>query len=160
MMQAAQLAAEAAMAEAAREASSGGGGSRSAESLHQEQHQSHHSSSMDMDASDQNLGMDPEQLAFLKAMQAAEMGDQANMMHDLGMMGIGSASNDSVESLLQMLAQQEQENQRPEEHYLTIAQNGKRKTMQCPRMSPTGSSIMTVFLIFNLVLIHSCRYDP
>lgn len=79
---------------------------------------------MDMDSSNPDLGMDPEQLAFLKAMQAAEMGEQANMMHDLGMMGLGT-SNDSVQSLLHMLSQQEQENHRPEEHYLTIAQNGK-----------------------------------
>jgi hypothetical protein len=129
MMQAAQLAAEAAMAEAAREARGGGGDSSRIEIPQQEQHESRHSSSMDMDSSDQHLGMDPEQLAFLKAMQAAEMGDQANMMQDLGMMGLGNSANDSVQSLLQMLAQQEQENHRPEEHYLTIAQNGKRRTM-------------------------------
>lgn len=140
------------MAEAAREArgGSGGGGRRSAERLQQHDHQhSRHSSTMDMDASDASLGMDPEQLAFLRAMQAAEMGDQASMMHDLGMMGIGNSANDSVQSLLQMLAQQEQENNRPEEHYLTIAQNGKGK-MKSPRCFSCliGTSIMTVvFLI-------------
>ncbi len=117
MMQAAQLAAEAAMQEAAREASSG-------RSHAQERHM-HQDSLMDMDASNPNLGMDPDQIAFLKAMQAAEMGDQASTMHELGMLGLGgAAANDSVQSLLQMLRQQEQESHRPEEHYLTIAQNG------------------------------------
>lgn len=116
------------MQEAARAASAGGGGgdSRSPERpVRQEQHHARHSSSMETDASDAGLDMDPEQLAFLKAMQAAEMGDRASMMHDLGMMGIGNSANDSMQSLLHMLAQQEQEMHRPEEHYLTIAQNGK-----------------------------------
>jgi len=117
MMQAAQLAAEAAMQEAAREASSG----RS----HRPERHLHQESFMDMDASNPSLGLDPDQLAFLKAIQAAEMGDQASSMHELELMGLRGSTNDSVQSLLQMLRQQEQESHRPDEHYLTIAQNGR-----------------------------------
>jgi hypothetical protein len=42
------------------------------------------------------------------------------------MMGL-DPNDGEVQSLLQMLAQQEQlqESQRPDEHYLTIAQNGR-----------------------------------
>jgi hypothetical protein len=115
MMKAAQLAAEAAMAEAAREENA---------SRHSQLHGAH-DSDMDLQYSDEDVGMNPEQIAFLRAMQAAEMGDQASMLRDLGMMGMGNNANDSVQSLLQMLAQQDQELRRPEEHYLTIAQNGK-----------------------------------
>lgn len=117
MMQAAQLAAEAAMQEAAaREASAASG----------HHHSEPQDAPMDMNASNENLNMDAEQMAFLQAMQAAEMGDQANMMNDIGMMGLdGGGHDESVQSLFHMLAQQEQENQRPDEHYLTIAQNGR-----------------------------------
>ena len=81
-------------------------------------------SEMDLEASGSSMmGIDPEQIALLRAMQAAEMGDQASFMSD--MMGLGTGHNESVQSLLEMLSQQEQENQRPHEHYLTIAQNGK-----------------------------------
>ena len=130
MMEAAQLAAEAAIQEAAREAAnSASRGDRSSGRPQQQQDQQHHSrhhhATMDMDASDPTIGMDPEQIAFLQAMQAAEMGDNADMMHDLGVMGFGNSPSESVQSLLHMLAQQEQESHRPEEHYLTIAQNGK-----------------------------------
>lgn len=123
-MQAAQLAAEAAMQEAA--AREGNSGRRQA--------------TMDMDASNASLGMDSEQLAFLEAMQAAEMGDQANLMQDINMMGLNQNDN-SVQSLLHMLTQQEQENARPDEHYLTIAQNGKYSWFHC-------SSFRLLFLIF------------
>lgn len=115
MMKAAQLAAEAAMAEAAREESASRSSSR---------HSHLHDSDMDLQYGDEDVGMNPEQIAFLRAMQAAEMNDQASMLRDLGMLGIGNNANDSVQSLLQMLAQQDQELRRPEEHYLTIAQNG------------------------------------
>lgn len=119
MMQAAQLAAEAAMQEAAREASSGRSSQPQERRIHQD-------SIMDMDSSNPHLGMDPDQIAFLKAMQAAaEMGDHASTMHELGMLGLGgAAANESVQSLLHMLRQQEQDSHRPDEHYLTIAQNG------------------------------------
>eukprot|EP00339_Tiarina_fusa_P025426 CAMPEP_0117015574 /NCGR_PEP_ID=MMETSP0472-20121206/12418_1 /TAXON_ID=693140 ORGANISM="Tiarina fusus, Strain LIS" /NCGR_SAMPLE_ID=MMETSP0472 /ASSEMBLY_ACC=CAM_ASM_000603 /LENGTH=1296 /DNA_ID=CAMNT_0004719407 /DNA_START=215 /DNA_END=4105 /DNA_ORIENTATION=- len=79
---------------------------------------------MDMDASHTSLGMDPEQLGFLKALQAAESGDQSGVVDEMHMMGLGNSNDESMQSLLQMLAQQEQENSRPDEHYLTIAQNG------------------------------------
>ena len=92
---------------------------------HHQGHPQEPDAAMDMDASNPNLNMDAEQIAFLQAMQAAEMGDQANMMNDIGMMGLAGGNEDNVQSLLHMLAQQEQENQRPDEHYLTIAQNGK-----------------------------------
>mmetsp|Transcript_11693 Transcript_11693/g.33654 ORF Transcript_11693/g.33654 Transcript_11693/m.33654 type:complete len:1299 (-) Transcript_11693:91-3987(-) len=125
MMQAAQLAAENAMREAAREANSSRSSLRQSQQ-EQAQGRSRQGSTEDMDSSVSNMGVDAEQLAFLRAMQAAESGDQASMMHDLGMMGIGNSGNDSTQSLLHMLAQQEQEqeNQRPDEHFLTIAQNG------------------------------------
>jgi hypothetical protein len=119
MMQAAQLAAEAAMAEAAREASASRSSSRHS------QLEDASNSEIDMHYNDEEPEMNPEQIAFLKAMQAADIGDHASMLHDLGMMGIGSSAHDSVKSLLKMLAQQDQEHRRPEEHYLTIAQNGK-----------------------------------
>lgn len=106
------------MAEAAREASASRSSSRHS------QLQDASNSEIDMQYNDEEPEMNPEQIAFLKAMQAADIGDQASMLHDLGMMGIGSA-HDSVKSLLKMLAQQDQEHRRPEEHYLTIAQNGK-----------------------------------
>jgi hypothetical protein len=112
MMQAAQMAAAAAMAEAvAREAEANSGGEISRE--------------MDMDAS--NSMMDGDQLAFLHALQGSDMGDsQAQIMGDINMMGL-DPNDGEVQSLLQMLSQQqqEQENQRPDEHYLTIAQNGR-----------------------------------
>jgi hypothetical protein len=66
--------------------------------------------------------MDTEQLVFLQALQAAEVRGQANILQD--MMDLNQ-SDSSMQSLLQILAQQEQENARPHEHYLTIAQNGK-----------------------------------
>ena len=47
-----------------------------------------------------------------------------NLLQEMSMMGIDPNDPESVQSLLQLLAQQEQENARPEEHYLTIAQNG------------------------------------
>jgi hypothetical protein len=109
MMHAAQLAAEAAMQEAAAREASGGG----------------QQASMDMDASSaSSLGMDGEHMGFLKALQAAETGDQAHLLQDINMMGL-NPNDQSVQSLLRMLAQQEQENARPDEHYLTIAQNGR-----------------------------------
>jgi hypothetical protein len=79
---------------------------------------------MDMDASNASLGMDSEQLGFLKALQAAEASGQAHLLDDMNMMGM-NPNDASMQSLLQMLTQQEQENARPDEHYLTIAQNGR-----------------------------------
>jgi hypothetical protein len=115
MMQAAQAAAAAAMAEAmARETEiNSGGGERSRE--------------MDMDASDSMINND--QLAFLHALQGSDMGDQARILGDINMMGL-DPNDGEVQNLLQMLSQQqqqqqEQENQRQDEHYLTIAQNGR-----------------------------------
>ena len=94
-MQAAQQAAEAALAEAAARDANGRG----------------QQEPTDMDASSSSLGIDGEEMRLLRAMQEANM--------------LGLNSNDqSMQALLQMLAQQEQENARPEEHHLTIAQNG------------------------------------
>lgn len=47
-----------------------------------------------------------------------------NLLQEMSMMGIDPNDPESVQSLLHMLAQQDQENARPDEHYLTIAQNG------------------------------------
>jgi hypothetical protein len=114
MMQAAQMAAAAAMAEAvARETEANSGGGEI-------------SRAMDMDASASNPMMDGDQLAFLHALQGSDMGDQSHLLGDINMMGL-DPNDGGVQSLLQMLSQQqqEQENQRPDEHYLTIAQNGR-----------------------------------
>lgn len=160
MMQAAQLAAEAAMKEAAaRDAAAAAAHSRIP--MHHtstQQESSAYGQMMDMDASGSSLGIDNEQLGLLQALQAAQMRDEEqqqvtieqqqlylqqqkqnqqnqeilealiqqnpNLLQEIQMMGIDPNDPDSVQSLLQMLAQQEQENARPEEHYLTIAQNG------------------------------------
>ena len=121
MMQAAQLAAQAAMQEAAAREAGDVAAAAVADSNRGNQH-----AEMDMDASNSSLGIDAEQLGFLKALQAAEQsGDNAGVMEEMQMMGLaGNASDENMQSLLQMLAQQEQENSRPDEHYLTIAQNG------------------------------------
>jgi len=131
MMQAAQLAAEAAMQEAAREESASRSSSRQPHNMMEETHHHHHHhlprhhhSEMDLQYDDEDSGMNPEQIAFLRAVQAAEMGGQASLLRDLGIMGLGNGANDNVHSLLQMMAQHDQETRRPEEHYLTIAQNG------------------------------------
>lgn len=100
-MQAAQQAAEAALAEAAARDANGRG----------------QQEPTDMDASSSSLGIDGEEMRLLRAMQAVGVSwEEANML--------GLNSNDQMQALLQMLAQQEQENARPEEHHLTIAQNG------------------------------------
>jgi hypothetical protein len=117
MMQAALLAAEAAMAEAAAQEAGGGGGGEDSDDEQAEMD--------DMYESNPSLGMDPDQLGFLKALQAAESGDQSGVVDEMHMMGLGNSNDESMQSLLQMLAQQEQENSRPDEHYLTIAQNGE-----------------------------------
>ena len=120
MMQAAM---QAAMQEAAaREA--GGAASAPAPADHDRGNQH---GAMDMDSSNASLGIDAEQLGFLKALQAAEQsGDQSGYLEEMHMMGLaGNASDENMQSLLHMLAQQEQENSRPDEHYLTIAQNGE-----------------------------------
>eukprot|EP00934_Nitzschia_sp_Nitz4_P007224 Nitzschia sp. Nitz4//scaffold78_size91513//18146//22262//NITZ4_004918-RA/size91513-snap-gene-0.120-mRNA-1//1//CDS//3329558097//7214//frame0 len=115
MMQAAQLAAEAAM----REANGGGGEQHGAPS-----HPDQDDADVDMDASQTSVGLDAEQLAFLRAMQAAEMGEESDMMSD--MMGMEGSGHESVQSLLHLFAQQQEQesHHRPDEHYLTIAQNG------------------------------------
>ena len=120
-MQAAQLAAQAAMQEAAAREAGDVAAAAVADSNRGNQH-----AEMDMDASNSSLGIDAEQLGFLKALQAAEQsGDNAGVIEEMHMMGLaGNASDENMQSLLQMLAQQEQENSRPDEHYLTIAQNG------------------------------------
>jgi hypothetical protein len=164
MMQAAQLAAEAAMQEAAaRDAAAAaaaangrshhgtgggggcypqhhhGGGSPSSEHQHyqrqhqhHQQHQQHHHpqhpimmEGIDESMSSSSLTMNSEQLGLLRALHA-EMGGGPSTLHDsISMMGMDPTEANSMQSLLQMLAQQEQENARPEEHYLTIAHNGR-----------------------------------
>eukprot|EP00980_Cylindrotheca_fusiformis_P008223 scaffold1736_cov127-Cylindrotheca_fusiformis.AAC.37 len=68
-----------------------------------------------------NQTFDAEQIMFLQALQAAEAGDQASLLQN--MMGLNQ-NDPNVQSLLQILAKQQQEVSRPSEHYLTIAQNG------------------------------------
>ena len=106
MMHAAQMAAEAAMKEAeARERPVQRGEPRSHNLIDVE-----------------NM-MDAEQLGFMNSLQSSDL-DQAQLLQEINMMGL-DPNDGNVQSLLQMLSQQqEQENMRPEEHYLTIAQNG------------------------------------
>jgi hypothetical protein len=156
MMQAAQLAAEAAMQEAAamdavaRDAAAaaaaaasrqhGGGGGYHHEQQHYKQQQHHgipehhqqihhhyHPQMMmdNMEESIASLSMDSEQLGLLRALQAAEMGDHSTLQESFNMMGMDPNDASSMQSLLHLLAQQEQDISRPDEHYLTIAQNGK-----------------------------------
>lgn len=150
MMQAAQLAAEAAMQEAAARdaaaAAAAAGSHHSAgyhhhqqrqqhpESLpehhqqyhlqHQHQHQLYHphmTMENGMDVPSASLPMDDEQMGLLRALQAADIS-----IHDsINMMGLDPNDASSIQALLQVLAQREEEILRPGEHYLTIAQNGK-----------------------------------
>jgi hypothetical protein len=153
MMQAAQLAAEAAMQEAAaRDAAAaaaaasgntgnrvdvaGSGGMNRAAFQAAEQHM------MDLEASNASLTMDDDnnlqleqQLGLLRALQAAEMGDHGggvppHILHEMNMLGMDPNDAESMQALFQMMAQQEQENARPDEHYLTIAQNGKKFSLE------------------------------
>ncbi|KAL3917672.1 MAG: hypothetical protein SGILL_004602 [Bacillariaceae sp.] len=69
-----------------------------------------------------------QQLNLLRALQAAEMGEQngipPHVLQEMIQLGMDPNDPESIQAILQMMAQQEQENARPEEHYLTIAQNG------------------------------------
>ena len=109
MMRAAQLAAEAAMKEA------------SARDANNNNNIAPVGYPMDLEAS--SSFKDVDQLGFLNALRAAEIGDQAALLQDINLMGL-NPNDDSMQSLLQILAQQDRENARPDEHYLTIAQNG------------------------------------
>jgi hypothetical protein len=93
---------------------------------------------MDMESSNASLSMDTtaediqleQQLGLLRALQAAEMGEHGgglppHILHEMNMLGMDPNDAESMQALFQMMAQQEQENARPDEHYLTIAQNGK-----------------------------------
>ena len=83
-MQAAQQAAEAALAEAAARDANGRG----------------QQEPTDMDASSSSLGIDGEEMRLLRAMQAVGVSwEEANML--------GLNSNDQMQALLQMLAQQD-----------------------------------------------------
>mmetsp|Transcript_56774 Transcript_56774/g.138154 ORF Transcript_56774/g.138154 Transcript_56774/m.138154 type:complete len:1348 (-) Transcript_56774:93-4136(-) len=162
MMQAAQLAAEAAMKEAANRDAANRMEMQQQQQQQQQQQPSHYDQMMDLEASTSSMmGVsDSEQLGLLRALQDAEgMGDEErqmsqqqqymqqqklqheqqqqhqeilevliqqnpNLLQEMSMMGIDPNDPESVQSLLQLLAQQEQENARPEEHYLTIAKNG------------------------------------
>jgi hypothetical protein len=149
MMHAAQLAAEAAMQEAAARDAAAARGNTSGNSpsssigndamaraaqLAAEQYM------MDMESSNASLSMDmggisghdaqlEQQMGLLRALQAAEIGDHhggvpAHILQEMNMMGMDPNDAESMQALLHMMAQQEQEHARPEEHYLTIAQNG------------------------------------
>jgi hypothetical protein len=139
MMEAARMAAEAAV----REATARDADTEAAGQLMQP---------MDMDPSSESemmMGMDgADQFGLLSALQAAELGDQADIFHDINMMGLNPHGGD-VESLLQMLQkQQEQENARPDEHYLTIAQNGRCYTDSLDYHAFTVFHSLTVWFMF------------
>jgi hypothetical protein len=107
-----QAALEAAMLEAA---------ARDSEAVGGDQHQEESAPPGLIDVSSSH-SVDAEQLVFLQALQAAEAGDQATLLQN--MMDLNQ-NDPNVQSLLQILAEKEQEIARPTEHYLTIAQNGK-----------------------------------
>ena len=135
-------AAEAAMQEAAardmaqRQANenSGGGGDSEMSRIAQAAAEQH---MMDLEASNASLTMDTggddsqaeQQLNLLRALQAAEMGEHGgippHVLQEMSMLGMDPNDPESIQAILHMMAQQEQENARPDEHYLTIAQNGK-----------------------------------
>lgn len=100
--------------EAARESEAGAGAG--------EQYHEDLSDHPELTDASSSHSIDAEQLVFLQALQAAEAGDQATLLQNMLDM---NQDDPNVQSLLHILAQQEQENARPIEHYLTIAQNGK-----------------------------------
>ena len=188
MMQAAQLAAEAAMREAAATEQSGrnssGGGSGEVEmpslSMIDMMHES--SSSFMSDTSEQMMG----QMEYMQGLQhdydyPGDMryhqeqqyyhdeqqyyheqqhqqqrqsqygsGEDYNQMllQEMQMMGIDPNDPEGVQFFLQLLHQrEEQERQqadRPDEHYMTIAQNGKHTYLLCTR---NGSSAIQNILL-------------
>ncbi|KAG7357302.1 PAS/PAC sensor hybrid histidine kinase [Nitzschia inconspicua] len=141
MMEAAMKAAEAAMQEAVardlQRQQGNGGGDNSISRIAQQAAEQH---MMDLEASQASLSMDTggdshveQQLNLLRALQAAEFGEQAgglgggippHVLQEMAMLGMDPNDAESMQALLHMMAQQEQENFRPEEHYLTMAQNG------------------------------------
>ncbi|CAJ1942310.1 unnamed protein product [Cylindrotheca closterium] len=120
-----QAALEAAMEEAAARESGVAGGQQYHEDEEQsQQSQQSEESSQHIEhssSSQQHHDLDAEQLVFLRALQDAEEGEQAELLQRMIELG---QDDPSVQALLQLLAQEERENARPEEHYLTIAQNG------------------------------------
>jgi hypothetical protein len=118
---------------------------------------------MDLEASQASLRMNTgddthaeQQLNLLRALQAAEMGEHAgippHVLHEMSMLGMDPSDPENIQAILHMMAQQEQENARPEEHYLTIAQNGtfdgsRSRTVQASsrmlmlRLAPTISPL-------------------
>eukprot|EP00526_Cylindrotheca_closterium_P003653 CAMPEP_0113620866 /NCGR_PEP_ID=MMETSP0017_2-20120614/10643_1 /TAXON_ID=2856 /ORGANISM="Cylindrotheca closterium" /LENGTH=1261 /DNA_ID=CAMNT_0000530559 /DNA_START=208 /DNA_END=3993 /DNA_ORIENTATION=+ /assembly_acc=CAM_ASM_000147 len=87
----------------------------------QQYHEDEQSQQTEQPSSQQQPDLDAEQLVFLRALQEAEEGEQAELLQRMIELG---QDDPSVQALLQLLAQEERENARPEEHYLTIAQNG------------------------------------
>jgi len=66
-----------------------------------------------------------EHMALLNALQTAGgFQDLSSLLEKMSMMGIDHNDTESLRTLLHALIEQEQERMRPEEHYLTIAQNG------------------------------------
>lgn len=142
MMEAAMQAAEAAMQEAAardmaqrlaNENNGGGVGDSEMSRIAQAAAEQHMA---DLEATNASLTMDTggddsqaEQINLLRALQAAEMGEHGgippHVMQEMSLLGMDPNDPESIQAILHMMAQQEQENARPDEHYLTIAQNGK-----------------------------------
>ncbi|KAL3937504.1 MAG: hypothetical protein SGBAC_007416, partial [Bacillariaceae sp.] len=114
-----QAALEAAIEEAAARES----GEAGVQHYHEEddEEEEEYSEHVERQSSHQQHDLDAEQLVFLQALQEAEEGEQAELLQRMIELG---QDDPSVQALLQLLAQEERENARPEEHYLTIAQNG------------------------------------
>lgn len=127
-----------------RQTNSGGGGGSSGvdNTMGRFAQQAAEQHMMDLEATQASLTLDTgedthseQQLNLLRALQAAEMGEQAgggaaaggippHILQEMSLLGMDPNDPESLQVLLQMMAQQEQESSRPEEHYLTIAQNG------------------------------------
>jgi hypothetical protein len=147
MMEAAMRAAEAAMQEAAardmqqRQTNGVAASGSSVMGRIALQAAEHHL--VDPEASEATLSMDTigedvhvqQQLNLLRALQVAEMGEYGggggggtcippHVLQEMSLLGMDPNDAESIQALLQIMAQQEQEITRPEEHYLTIAQNG------------------------------------
>jgi hypothetical protein len=144
MMEAAMQAAEAAMQEAAardiQQRQANGIADNGSSAMGRMAQQAAEQHLMDLEASQATLPMDTvgefahvqQQLHLLQALQVAEMGEYGgggsgmppHVVQEMNLLGIDINDAESVQALLQIMAQQEQESTRPKEHYLTIAQNG------------------------------------
>lgn len=142
-----QAAMEAAMEEAAARES----GEAGVQQYHEEddEEEEEYSEHIEHQSSHQQHDLDAEQLVFLQALQEAEEGEQAELLQRMIELG---QDDPSVQALLQLLAQEERENARPEEHYLTIAQNGKNLFVYDGQIDFWSPPMLTITYLFFFLL--------